>query len=77
MLDQVKNRHEKLCDLQMQLFKFNIHGSSLKSDSVVAILETTATAKELMQEVDDVLTDSKTAAKQIQAWLTLNKVQAA
>ncbi len=74
MLAQVKKSHDKLSELQVQVFKLNIQGASLKADSGAALRETTAAAKELMKEVEDVLNVAKKAAKQHQAWLTLNKV---
>jgi hypothetical protein len=73
MLVMVQQSHEMLGELQKQVFKMNIEGASLKADRTETVLETTATAKALMKEVDEVLTVAKKAAKQHHAWLTLNK----
>jgi hypothetical protein len=73
MLEMVQQSHDMLGELQKQVFTMNIRGASLKADMTEAVLETTRTAKALMKEVDEVLTVAKKAAKQHNAWLTLNK----
>ncbi len=57
--------------LQVAVFKLNIQGAALKADNGALVLATTLSAKTLMKEVEDTLTVARKAAKQHQAWLTL------
>eukprot|EP00972_Heterocapsa_arctica_P071166 10513217-Heterocapsa_arctica.AAC.1 len=63
-----------MTEIHGRVFKMNIQGASLKADSGAALLATTAEAKTLMKEVEDLQAVAKKAAKNHQAWLTLNKV---